>query len=225
MIIQKQKPFEEVKEALEGEKKIFITGCADCATTCKVGGEEEVAEMKKKLEELGKEITGTTVMDVCCLAGEVREQGRLNNEAIEAADSILVLACGAGVQTIGDQLGVKVHPGCDSLFSGQVVRLGKYQELCRLCGECILEKTDGICPVTRCAKALLNGPCGGYNEGKCETDPDKDCAWVLIYERLKERGELDKLSIYQEPKDYSPMAWPGKYEWEKKRPVKVPPAE
>lgn len=216
MIILEQKDFEDVLEALSGEKKLFIAGCADCATTCKVGGEEEVAEMKKKLEDAGFEVTGTCIFDTACLSGEVRQKGREHEDAIKNADSVLVLACGTGTQTIGDLLGLRVHPGLESLFIGQVVRLGKYEEKCRACGECVLEYTEGICPVTRCSKGLLNGPCGGYSkDGKCEVDPDKDCAWLLIYERLKERGRLDKMKQVREPKDYSKMLSPRQLVWKK----------
>lgn len=221
VIIQKQKPFEEILEELEGDKKIFIAGCTECATTCKTGGEEEVLAMKEKLEAKGKEITGSHIFDTACLAGEVRRRAEEHKEALERSDSVLVLACGTGVQTIGDQLDVVVHPGCDSLFLGEVVHLGKYQEKCSTCGECILEYTGGICPVTRCPKGLLNGPCGGYTEeGKCEVDPEKDCAWVLIYNRLKERGKLEKLRTMQEPKHFSHTHTPRLYAWPKRRPEK-----
>jgi len=214
MIIQKQKTLEEILEALSGEKKVFIAGCADCATTCKVGGEEELADMKKKLEEKGFTVTGTHVFDTACLLGEVRKKCAENKEAIDEADSILVMACGNGVQTIGDQLGKTVHPGADALFIGEVIRMGKYQEKCSACGKCLLEYTDGICPVTRCAKGLLNGPCGGYSkDGKCEIDPDRDCAWLLIYDRLKERGHLDKIKEYHEPKEHSARPKSGIYKF------------
>jgi len=221
MIIQRQKPFEEILEVLEEDKKIFIAGCSECATTCKVGGEEEVAAMKVKLEEQGKIVTGSAIFDTACLRGEVRKKAEANAKAIEEADSILVLACGNGVQTIGNNLEKRVHPGADSLFIGEVIHLGKYQEHCQACGECILEWTEGICPLTRCAKGLLNGPCGGYTkEGKCEVDPDRECAWLQIYERLRERGKLDKMRQMRAPKDFSKMANPRSYTWERKRPPK-----
>ncbi|MEA3367768.1 MAG: methylenetetrahydrofolate reductase C-terminal domain-containing protein, partial [Planctomycetota bacterium] len=140
------------------------------------------------------------------------------------ADSILVLACGTGVQCIGDRLDEKqVHPGAESLFVGETKALGRYEEKCSLCNECLLEMTDGICPVTRCSKGLLNGPCGGYSEdGKCEVDPDKDCAWLLIYERLRERGHLDKIAEIQGPHDHSGHHHPRSYRWPKpERPKKT----
>ena len=214
MIIQKQKTLDEIVESLAGEKKIFLAGCADCATTCKVGGEEELVDMKAKLEEKGFTVTGTHVFDTACLQGEVRKKYQEHKQAIDEADSILVMACGTGVQTLGDQLGKRVHAGADALFIGEVVRMGKYLEKCSACGECILEYTDGICPVTRCAKGLLNGPCGGYNkDGKCEIDPDRECAWLQIYDRLKERGHLNKIKKYHEPKKFSAKPKSGQYKF------------
>ena len=140
----------------------------DCATACKTGGQPELEEMKKKLEEKGFEVTGTYVLDTACLVGEVRQRGRELQDKIDAADSILVLACGTATQTIYDTLNKLSHPGCESLFIGSVQRLGKYVEKCSACGECILEETGGICPVTRCAKGLMNGPCGGYRNGNVQ---------------------------------------------------------
>ncbi len=219
MIIQKQKPIEEILDSLKGEEKVFIAGCADCATSCKVGGEEELAEMRRKLEEAGKTVTGTCVMDTACLRGAVRDSVKANKEAFESADCVLCLHCGTGVQTIGDTTDKPVHPGADALFIGETVRAGKYLEKCSACGQCVLEYTGGICPVTRCSKGLLNGPCGGYNEGKCEVDPDKDCAWMLIYERLKSMGKLHLLTEMREPKDQSKRAVPRRHEWPKPRPT------
>ena len=221
MIIQKQKPFETIQETLEPYGKIFIVGCADCATACKTGGEDELAEMKTKLEKLGKKVTGMAVFDTACLLGEARKKTEENKDAIDEADAILILCCGNGVQTIGDHLDKKpVVPGVDALFLGEVIRAGKYEEKCQACGECILDLTDGICPLTRCAKGLLNGPCGGYKDGKCEVDPDKECAWVLIYERLKERGHLDKMKEFMEAKDHSGRHRPQRYVWERPKKVK-----
>ena len=215
MIIQKQKSYEDILKSLEGEEKVFVAGCADCATTCKVGGEEEVAEMKGKLEADGKTVTGTVIFDTACLCGAVRTAGKEHAEEIQAADSILLLACGTGVQTVCETLDKKTHVGADSLFVGEVKRLGKYEEKCSTCGECLLELYEGICPVTRCAKGLLNGPCGGYNDGKCEVDPDRDCAWILIYERMKARGTLAKLRELQDPKNQGTRHTPRSYVWPK----------
>jgi len=216
MIIQKQKPIEEILESLAESRSVFIAGCADCATACKTGGEEELAAMKVRLEAAGKTVTGTAIYDTACLSGEVRKTTAAHQAEVDAADAILVLCCGSGVQTIGDYLDAKaVVPGVDPLFIGQVIRAGKYEEKCQACGKCILALTDGICPVTRCAKGLLNGPCGGYKNGKCEVDPEKECAWVQIYERLKARGHLDKLRKLQEAQDYSALHRPRRLVWDR----------
>jgi len=215
MIILKQKDFDEILASLRGDETIFIAGCADCAAACKVGGEEELDRMEQRLTEAGKAVTGKYVFDTACLSGAVRDGCKAHQDAIDAADSILVLACGTGVQCIGDRLETKqVHPGAESLFVGETRALGRYEEKCSVCNDCLLEMTDGICPVTRCSKGLLNGPCGGYSaDGKCEVDPDKDCAWLLIYKRLEERGHLDKVAAIQPPHDHSGHQHPRSYRW------------
>jgi len=200
MIISEQKPFEEMLEYLEGDKKVFIVGCGDCATVCQTGGEEQVKEMKEKLEAEGKTVTGWIVLNPACHLLEVKRGFREKKEEVNAADSLLVMACGNGVQAVAEASGMLSHPALNTLFLGSIQRFGQYLERCSLCGECILEQTGGICPVTRCTKGLLNGPCGGSKEGKCEVDSEKDCAWELIFNRLKEIGQLERLKTFQPPK-------------------------
>lgn len=209
MIATKQKPFEEILESLEGEKKIFIVGCGDCASLCHTGGEEEVWEMEEKLVAEGKEVVGTVVIDVACHTLKVRSVFNELKEQIKQADGLLILACGAGVQSAAQVIDKTVHPGLDSLFLANIRRHGEFMERCSMCGQCMLDLTRGICPVTRCAKGLINGPCGGAKDGKCEVDSQRDCCWVQIYERLKERGELDRLRCYQSPKDFQRTVKPG----------------
>jgi Methylene-tetrahydrofolate reductase C terminal len=215
VIIQKQKDYEDILASIEGENKIFLGGCSDCATACKTGGEEELVALKARLEADGKTVTGSCIFDTACTRGAVRQMGKEHKDEIGAADSIILMACGTGVQTISEALDKIVHVGVDSLFVGQVQRLGKYAEKCSTCGKCVLEDYEGICPVTRCAKGLLNGPCGGYNEGMCEVDPDQKCAWIEIYERMKERGKLDKMRTYQEAKSQGERNTPRSYTWPK----------
>ena len=212
MIITKQKAFEEILRLFSGKKKVFLAGCAVCATTCKTGGEPEILQMKEKLEKNGKEIVGWTVVDVPCNTAAVKKDFAKHRKEVKLAEAIMVFACGGGVQTIREQgrVDVPVFAGCNSLFLGTIGPEGNFYEECSLCGECILEKTGGICPVTRCAKGLLNGPCGGSSEGKCEVDKEQDCAWALIYEELKKRGELDKLMEFQPPKNYEKLRKPRK---------------
>lgn len=203
MIITKPKTQETILSMLEGYDKVFVLGCNSCAETIGTGGPEQVAEMGEFLAGSGKTVTGTAVIDpICHVAGAkraLREQG----EAVSGADAVLVMACGAGVQTVSEALEQAAFPALDSVFLGNVVRHGVFDERCSLCGECVLDITGGICPVTRCAKGLLNGPCGGMTEGKCEVDPDQDCAWALIYERLAKTGRTEKMAETMKPKDHS----------------------
>ena len=210
MIITKQKEIKEILKYLEGENKVFIIGCGECSTTCATGGEEEVKKMKAALEKEGKVVTGYAVPTAPCIAAKVKMELVKNRKAIEEADSLLVLACGLGIQSVKENLRVEkdVHVGCDTLFMGAIDKDNTFLERCSACGECVLEMTGGICPITRCAKSLLNGPCGGQNKGKCEVDKDKDCAWVLIYNELKKKNKLHLLKEKRPPKDYSKMTKP-----------------
>jgi len=209
VIIQKAKPLDEVLDMLSGAKTVFIQGCGECAAACKVGGDEEVAEMAETLRKHGFEVTGTVVLSIACQRQLDRKELRPLKDAVEKADVVLSLCCGDGVQTVGGLLDQPVLPGVDTLFLGEVQRFGQFAERCRLCGECILGLTAGLCPKTRCPKGMVNGPCGGYEAGKCEVNPDTDCIWCLIYERLEARGQLDRFKAYQPPKDHSKSAQPA----------------
>ncbi|MDP8229835.1 MAG: methylenetetrahydrofolate reductase C-terminal domain-containing protein [Candidatus Gorgyraea atricola] len=213
MIVSQKKPFEEILKALGSKKNVFLVGCGDCATTCKTGGEKEVLEMKKLLEENGKTVTGWAIPDSPCIASQTKMVFAKNKKAIDASDAFLVLSCGLGVQSVLDNDRAKrlVCTGCDTLFGSIVDKTGVgFFERCAMCGECVLNVTGGICPVTRCAKGLLNGPCGGSDKGKCEIDKDQDCAWILIYNRLKELGSLENMKKRRPAKDYSKTTKPRK---------------
>lgn len=203
MIVTRQKPFDVILEELDGEKNIFLVGCAQCATVCETGGEDQVKDMTRKLEAHGKEITGCVVLDPGCQLIEAKKALHKNKEALDKAESILALSCGDGVQAAFSVFKKKVHPGLDTLFLGEVERGGRFRETCSLCGDCVLETTGGLCPVTLCPKGLLNGPCGGAYEGHCEVDADLECVWQKIYENLKKYGDLDKLRKINPPKDYT----------------------
>jgi len=212
MIITKQKEFREIVKKLGDEKKIFIVGCGECSTTCESGGEKETLWMKERLEKEGRTVTGWVIPKAPCVASQVKIAVARNKKAINEADSILVLACGLGVQSVmeNDRSGKIIHTGCDTLFMGEVDKDGVFRERCSACGECILEETGGICAVTRCPKGLLDGPCGGTDKGKCEVDKDRDCVWTLIYNALKEKKRLHLLKDIHTPKDYSRMSKPRK---------------
>jgi hypothetical protein len=194
--ITRQKPFDEVKEQLVDFERIFIIGCGTCTTMTKTGGIDQVLEMKDSLQELGKRVSGWTVIPTAC--DEMTEVAmEENNRAIGNADCILAMPCALGVHRISLYINHPVIPALDNLFIAVEDTPGYFHEVCAQCGQCILGETAGICPITACHKGLVNGPCGGTNKGKCEVDKEKDCAWTLIYTRLDEQGRLDLMRKYQ----------------------------
>jgi len=198
--ITKQKPFEEIEAQLAKFDRIFIIGCGTCTTMMKTGGREEVLDMKERLQELGKLVTGWTVIPTTC--DEMTEVAiKENDGAIHNANSILVMSCALGVHKVNLYINKPVIPAVDTIFIGLEDSPGDFHEVCAQCGHCVLGETAGICPITACNKHLLNGPCGGTNNGKCEVDKEKDCAWTLIYQRLNEQGRLDLMKKYQPIKD------------------------
>ncbi len=210
MIITKQKPFDEILRALEGHERLFLVGCGICATTWGTGGEKETREMAARLAEAGKTCTGWVVTEEStCDLRTTRLLLKRNKEQVESADALLVLACGAGVQSVASLVDRPVYPALDTLFLARLQSLSVCDERCRLCGACILAETAAICPVTLCPKGLMNGPCGGYKDGKCEVDRERDCAWVAIYERLEALGQRERFLTIREPKDWSTARHPG----------------
>ena len=209
--ITEQKPFEEIEQYLEGAEKIYLIGCGTCATDCHTGGRTEVLEMKDRLNERGKAVTGWMVIPTACdeLTREAIAQA---SDDIEQADCILALTCAFGVQTVIRYTDKMVYPALNTLFIGIEEVPAQFSELCIQCGNCLLGRTAGICPLTACPKGLVNGPCGGYRHGMCEVDPNRECAWVRIYNRLQKVGQLEKFSELQPLKDYSKMAHPRRIE-------------
>ncbi len=205
MIVSRQKPWEEILGYLEGEDGIFILGCNGCAEASGTGGPTQVAEMKQKLEEACRKVTGAMVIDFLCQKALVKSRLRPRTEQVEAADSILVMTCGLGVQAVAASVNKVCHPACDTINMGGSRGEWTGDERCLECGECLLEYTGGICPLTACTKSLINGACGGASQGKCELAPEKDCGWELIYERLKQKNQLNKLKIFIPPKSWDKM--------------------
>ncbi len=211
MIVTEKKPFEEILEALKGKKKIFIIGCGECATTCKTGGEREVLWIKGELEKEGKVVTGWAIPDAPCISAQTRMAFAKNRASIEESEAFLVLACGLGAQSVqeNDRIQRPTYIGLNTIFGSILDKSGLVLfERCAMCAECVLNLTGGICPISRCPKGLLNGPCGGTKGGKCEVDRNKDCAWLLIYKRHKELGTLDNMKVSRPPKDYSKLTRP-----------------
>jgi len=200
--ITEQKPIEEIVESLGKAMKVYLVGCGTCATICHTGGKSEVLDMKEKLEADGRKVTGWMVVPTACddlTKYALEEQA----EEVNKADAILAMTCAFGVQTMAMFADKPVYPALNTLFIGKEEAPGQFIEVCMQCGDCVLAKTAGICPLVRCAKSLLNGPCGGSVEGKCEVSPDIPCAWQLIYDRLEALGQLDVLEEIMPLRDWS----------------------
>jgi hypothetical protein len=203
MIITRQKPVDDIIKCLEGIEKVFIVGCTQCATICKTGGEDEVRNMRQVLEGKGKKVTAAEVWDTPCNLLEVKKRFRDDKDKLSDSGAVLVMSCGDGAHTVFAGTGMNVVPANDTLFLGQSERAGRFKEVCALCGDCTLFITGGYCPNALCPKGLQNGPCGGAKDGKCEVNPEIDCGWLLIYNRLKDAGKLDNMKKIMPPKDHS----------------------
>ncbi len=209
MIITRPREWAKITANLDeiGARRVYIMGCGQCATVAGTGGEKEVLQAKAILEQTGREVTGWSIGDVACHLGGTKLDMRKHSGEVESADAVLVLTCGAGVQTVADSVEKPVFPGLDSMFLGNVIRHGIFEERCQMCGECVLDRTAGICPLTTCPKGLLNGPCGGMWEGKCEVLTDRECAHVRIQRRLDSQGRGERPLLHA--KDYSKKQKPG----------------
>jgi hypothetical protein len=209
--ITQQKSEEEIDQLLDGLGRVFIVGCGTCVTLTRTGGKPEVEAMGETLAGKGKLVTGDMVLPVACdnLTGVALEE---YGGQIEQANALLVMTCAFGVQTIARQLKKAIIPALDTLFIGKETGVGQFDEICAQCGTCVIGETGGICPVTSCHKGLVNGPCGGTNEGKCEIDANKDCAWTLIYNRLKDLDRLDSMRKLQKPRNHHGEPSPGKWQ-------------
>lgn len=207
MIITQKKPIDELMAMLGDAQKIAILGCGSCATACATGGEKEVAELKAYLESKGKTVVATNMADYCCMNLGVKTAMKKLNAA--APDAVVCMSCGDGVQVAAaNSPSAPVYPSNNTMFLGEAVRFGLFEEACHLCGDCVLGTTGGICPISRCAKSLVNGPCGGQKNGKCEVNPDNDCAWIMIYKRLESLGRLDLLAKRRPDKGYAKVSYP-----------------
>ena len=221
MIASSKKTMDEILSLLDGYNSIFVIGCGDCATQCETGGEVEVEEMTQALTEAGKTITGSMLPDVACNVPDNARLLRKNKDAVAAADAVLVLSCGTGVQATADNLeGKPVFAGLNSLFSAITGRKGQIYERCVCCGDCVVGEYAGICPLARCPKGQLHGPCGGYDDGKCEVDRNQPCVWTLIFERAEKTGQLEALKAkvgMKGPKDYEVSKHPKEVVFEPRR--------
>lgn len=210
MIVGEQKPLREIKEMLNGYKKVLIAGCGTCVTVTLSGGRKEVAILASALRMSAK-LEGRDIdirEDVSPRQCEAKFVEKLEDN-VKWADAVLSMACGVGVQTMAEIYpGVRVLPGLNTSFIGRHFEGGLFKEYCGACGDCILDETGGICPIVRCSKGMLNGPCGGSKNGKCEVSPEIDCGWQLIYDKLKELGLIKRWDEIKPPKDWS-TSWHG----------------
>ena len=203
MIITKQKRLDNLLKVI-GKGPVFIAGCNECATLCHTGGEEEVLTMKNTLESKNIKISGWVILEPACHLQNDKRLLKKHKDELHKAKKVLVLACGNGAQTLSEIIkDADIVAGTDSLFLGEIKRAKEFEKRCAMCGECLLDLFGGFCPVSRCPKSMLNGPCGGSKEGKCEVDPDLDCIWDIIYKLLKEKKQLHLMETIQEPKDWS----------------------
>ncbi len=194
MVIGERKPFDEIMRMAEGLKKIMVLGCGGCVTVCLTGGHDEVRVLSSQLR-MARDKAGSPIEII-----EKTVERQCDPEYIDQVESIVPevdavfsMACGAGVGFMADKYSEKpIYPVLNTTFVGGSKKEGYYVERCQTCGECKLYYTGGICPIARCSKSLMNGPCGGSTKGKCEIDPDVDCAWQLIVDRLKSLGQMDR---------------------------------
>ncbi len=207
MIVAEQKPLEELKAKIAPANKVLVVGCGTCVTVCFAGGEKEVGilasslRMASKIDGNAKQIDEVTVQRQC----EWEYLDTIKDKIAEY-DLVLSLGCGIGVQAIAEHFpDARVAPGLNTAFLGLPTEHGVWQERCAACGNCILDLTGGICPIARCSKSLLNGPCGGSSAGKCEISTKEhtvECAWDMIVKKLMARGELDRLMEIQAAKNW-----------------------
>ncbi len=205
MIVAERKTIPELVDILKGHKRILVLGCGTCVTVCLAGGEREVSiiasalRIAAKAKGLDFKVDELTIERQC--DNIFIEQAA---DAIAKADAVLSLGCGAGVQAIAERYADKpVYAGLNTAFLGILEERGTWTEKCAACGTCVLHQYGGICPVTRCAKHMLNGPCGGSREDRCEVRPDRPCAWQLIYKRLKDINQLYRLDDIAAPKNWN----------------------
>jgi ferredoxin len=205
MITAERKPLSEIKESIAPYKKMLIVGCGSCVAECASGGEKEVGllasalRMDAKKENRELELLEMTLDRQCVF--EFIDQ---LTELVDEYDAVLSLGCGAGVQAVAEVFPrAIIVPALNTTFLGQTKESGLWLENCRGCGDCKLAYFAAVCPVTRCAKGLFNGPCGGSKNGNCEVDPETPCAWALIVTRLEESGRLDALATIHPPAQWS----------------------
>ena len=211
MIVAEQKSLEEIGRIIAPYEKVLILGCGTCMTVCGAGGEREVSFLHSALR-VAQARSGGDVHDFSEYTVKRQCDAEFMDllvDRVKEVDAILSLGCGIGVQVAAERFpDTPVLPGVNTSFMGAVSELGVWDERCAACGDCRLAETAGICPITRCTKGILNGPCAGTKNGKCEANKDIDCAWILIYQRLERLGQLDKMRRYYPPRNFRTIPRP-----------------
>ncbi len=205
MIVAEQKPLDEIRRMITPYGRVLIVGCGTCMTVCNAGGEREVSFLHSALRVAQSRAgDGSQSFSEYVLKRQCDPEFLVAlNDRVSEIDAILSLGCGIGVQAIAERFpDMPVLPGVNTCFMGAAKEWGIWDERCAACGECRLEDTGGICPITRCTKGILNGPCAGPKNGKCEANKDMDCAWVLIYKRLERLQQLERMRRYYPPRNF-----------------------
>ncbi|MBM3118672.1 MAG: hypothetical protein FJ006_03835 [Chloroflexi bacterium] len=211
MIVAEQKPLEEIRRMIIPYQRVLILGCGTCMTVCDAGGEREVSFLHSALRlAQAKSGNGIHTFSEYTLKRQCDPEFiDLLIDKVSDLDAILSLGCGIGVQAIAERFpDMPVLPGVNTSFMGMAKEWGIWDERCAACGDCRLEETAGICPITRCTKGILNGPCAGTKNGKCEASKDMDCAWILIYKRLEGLRQLEKMRRYYPPRNFRAIPRP-----------------
>jgi len=211
LIVAEQKPLAEIWRMVAPYERVLILGCGTCMTVCDAGGEREVSFLHNALRiAQSKSGNGIHTFSEYTLKRQCDPEFLdLIIDRVGDVDAILSLGCGIGVQAIAERFSdLPVIPGVNTSFMGMAKEQGVWDERCAACGDCRLEETAGICPITRCTKGILNGPCAGPKNGKCEANKDMDCAWVLIYKRLERLQQLEKIRRYYPPRNFRTVPRP-----------------
>lgn len=204
MIIAERKPLNEILEMLSPYKKVLVLGCGGCVTVCLTGGEKQAEELTLQLRLAARQKNMELTADYDCITRQCDREFIENlKQTPDKYDCVLSMACGVGVQFMSQLYpDVPFLPAMNTTFYGANTAPGVWEEYCHGCGDCVLALTDGICPIARCSKNLVNGPCGGTRDGKCEVSKEMDCGWHLIYKRLTEKGKVDIFHKIQPARDW-----------------------
>jgi ferredoxin len=206
MIVAERKPFDEIYEIARKYGNVLLLGCGTCVTVCMAGGEKEVGILANQIRLAAKERGDDITVDEHTITRQCDKEffDEATQRKIKAAAAVISLGCGVGVQySVEVNPDAVVYPGLNTKFFGTNVEQGEWSERCAGCGSCVVGDFGGICPIARCSKSIMNGPCGGSQDGKCEVREDIDCAWQLIYDRMEKQGRLEELEKVEPMKDWS----------------------